>query len=193
MAGKRRYIAGGLIGLALGVGFAWHATGRGFTDGAVRNGPWSTSLSYGVASADALTRAAVARRGLLALPKTETVYWAATRDSAGALLDGNCTYRLSGKAVDSRWWSITLYDSEGYLQPNAARLWSFSGATLSAEEAEKGWQVTIAPTRPRSGYWLPSLAGQPFELTLRMYNPGPAFMTSPATAHLPMLTKESCA
>lgn len=193
MAGKRRYIAGGLIGLALGVGLAWHATGRGFTDGAVRNGPWSTSLSYGVASADALTRAAVARRGLLALPKTETVYWAATRDSAGALLDGNCTYRLSGKAVDSRWWSITLYDSEGYLQPNAARLWSFSGATLSAEEAEKGWQVTIAPTRPRSGYWLPSLAGQRFELTLRMYNPGPDFMTSPATAHLPMLTKESCA
>lgn len=193
MAGKRRYIAGGLIGLALGVGLAWHATGRGFTDGAVRNGPWSTSLSYGVASADALTRAAVARRGLLALPKTETVYWAATRDSAGALLDGNCTYRLSGKAVDSRWWSITLYDSEGYLQPNAARLWSFSGATLTAEEAEKGWQVTIAPARPRSGYWLPSLAGQRFELTLRMYNPGPDFMTSPATAHLPMLTKESCA
>ena len=193
MAGKRRYIAGGCIGLALGAGLAWYATGRAFTDGAVRNGPWSTSLNYGVASADALTRAAVARRGLLALPKTETVYWAATRDSAGALLDGSCTYRLSGKAVDSRWWSITLYDSQGYLQANSARLWSFSGATLTEEEARKGWQVTIAPTRPRTGYWLPSLAGQPFELTLHMYNPGAQFMTSPGTADLPRLIKESCA
>lgn len=193
MAGKSRYIACGVIGLVIGASMAWHATGTAFTDGDVRNGPWSTSLAYGIASADALTRAAVARRGLLALPKTETVYWAATRDSAGQLLDGRCTYHLTGKALDSRWWSVTLYDAEGYLQANKARIWSFSGASLSPEESEKGWQVTIAPTRPAGGHWLPSLPDQRFELTLRMYNPGPKFMQDPRTAELPALTKEACA
>lgn len=188
-----RYGAAGLVGLLIGAGLAWNAAGRVFTDGSIRNGPWSTSLIYGVTSADALTRAAVARRGLLALPKTETVYWAATRDSDGNLLDGRCTYQLTGKAVDSRWWSITLYDDKGYLQPNKANIWSFSGASLSSDEAENGWRVTIAPTPPQSGHWLPSLAGAPFELTLRMYNPGANFMRAPKTAELPRLIKERCA
>lgn len=192
MASKMRYGAAGLLGLVAGVSLAWHATGQGFTDGAVRNGPWSTTLTYGTASADALTRAAVARRGLLALPKTETVYWAATRDSTGQLLNGSCIYHLSGKALDSRWWSVTLYDSNGYLQANKAGIWSFSGASLSADEAQNGWQVTLAPTQPATGHWLPSLPGQPFELTLRMYNPGPNFMKTPSTAPLPVLTKERC-
>ncbi|OYU73410.1 MAG: hypothetical protein CFE32_21010 [Alphaproteobacteria bacterium PA3] len=35
--------------------------------------------------------------------------------------------------------------------------------------------------------------GQPFELTLRMYNPGPAFVKDPKAAELPVLKKEGCA
>lgn len=187
-----RYALGLATGLAVGGGLAWRATGSGFDHGSIANGIWSTSLNYGIASADPLTRAAVARRGLLALPKTETVYWAASTDSDGRPLNGSCTYSMTGKALDARWWSVTFYDRQGYLVANPARIWSFSGASLTPEE-KSGWKVVIAPIKPASGHWLPSAMGQGFELTLRMYNPGAAFMQDPKAAELPVLRKEGCA
>lgn len=187
-----RYALGLVAGLAVGGGLAWRATGTGFDHGSITNGVWSTSLNYGIASADPLTRAAVARRGLLALPKTETVYWAASTDSEGKALDGSCTYAMTGKALDSRWWSVTYYDRQGYLVANPARLFSFSGAAVTPDE-KPGWKVTIGPNKPPSGHWLPSAKGQGFELTLRMYNPGVAFMKEPKAAELPVLKREDCA
>ena len=187
-----RYALGLVVGLSVGGGLAWRATGSGFDQGAITNGSWSTSLTYGTTSADPLTRAAVARRGLLALPKTETVYWAASTDSDGNPLDGSCTYAMTGKALDSRWWSVTFYDRAGYLVANPARIFSFSGASIAPEE-KVGWKVTIGPNKPASGHWLPSAKGQAFELTLRMYNPGEAFMKDPKAAELPVLKKEGCA
>lgn len=188
----QRYALGLVVGLAVGGGLAWRATGSGFDNGSITNGIWSTSLTYGTNSADPLMRAAVARRGLLALPKSETVYWAATTDSAGQPLDGACTYALRGKALDSRWWSVTAYDRQGYLVANDARIWSFSGASITPEE-KAGWTVTIGPVKPASGHWLPSTRGARFTLTLRIYNPGAAFMKDPAAAALPVLKKEGCA
>ncbi len=187
-----RYALGLMVGLGVGGGLAWRATGSGFDHGAITNGSWSTSLTYGTTSADPLTRAAVARRGLLALPKTETVYWAASTDSEGKPLDGSCTYAMTGKALDSRWWSVTYYDRQGYLVANPARIWSFSGAAITPEE-KQGWKVVISPAKPASGHWLPGAKGQGFELTLRMYNPGPEFMKDPKAAELPVLKKEGCA
>lgn len=187
-----RYALGLLVGLGVGGGLAWRATGSGFDHGQIRNGIWSTTLTYGTSSADPLTTAAVARRGLLALPKEETVYWAASTDSDGKPLDGSCTYALAGKALDSRWWSVTLYDREGYLIANSANIWSFSGAAISPEEMA-GWMVRISPGKPATGHWLPSAKGQAFELTLRMYNPGPAVTKDPKAAELPVLKKEGCA
>ena len=192
MKSWHRYALGLAVGLAGGAGLAWHATGAAFNHGSVTNGVWSTALNYGVASADSLTRAAVARRGLLALPKTEPVYWAASTDSTGQPLDGSCTYAMTGRALDSRWWSVTLYDRAGYLIANPARIWSFSGASITPAE-QAGWTVRISPDKPASGHWLPSAKGQPFELTLRMYNPGPAFVKDPKAAALPVLKKERCA
>ena len=180
-----------VVGLAIGGGAAWTATGKGLGGGGVVNGNWTTALNYGTTGADALTRAQVARRGILALPSTETVYWNSSTDEAGKPLDGSCTYKMSGRALDARWWSVTFYDKAGYLVANPANIWSFSGASIS--EAEKaGWVVTIAPDKPATGHWLPSAKGQGFELTLRMYNPGEGFSAAPAKAALPAIHKEAC-
>lgn len=192
MKSWHRYALGLVLGLSVGGALAWHASGNGFRHGAVRNGVWSTSLGYGTKSGDALTRAAVARNGLLALPVTETIYWAASTDSSGAPLNGSCTYRLSGPRVDSRWWSITLYDAKGYLMANKANIWSVSSAAFSQED-QREWRITISPNAPENGRWLPSVRGKTFELTLRMYNPGAAFRADMARAPLPALVKEACA
>ncbi len=191
MKSWHRYAITLVGGLAVGLGAAWALTGGGLSDGAIRNGPWTTSLGYGTKATDPLTRAMVARSGLLALPAKETVYWMAKTDAGGAPLDGNCRYSLSGTPLDARWWSVTVYDSKGYLVDNPVRRWSVNGANV-ALDAGGEWRVTIAPDKPGDAAWLPGTKGQPFQLTLRMYNPGKAFRADPATAVLPRLVKEGC-
>jgi len=178
-------------GLAVGLGGAWALTNGGLGDGGIRNGRWTTSLGYGTKATDPLTRAMVARSGLLALPAKETIYWMAKSDAAGAPLDGNCRYSLSGKPLDARWWSVTVYDDKGYLVDNPGRIWSVNGANV-ALDGKGEWRVTISPEKPADGAWLPGIKGQPFQLTLRMYNPGKAFRAKPAKAALPRLVKEGC-
>ena len=99
---------------------------------------------------------------------------------------------MTGTALDARWWSVTHYDKHGFLVANPANIWSFSGASIS--EAEKGgWRVAIRPSKPETGHWLPSAYGEGFELTLRMYNPGPGFRAAPTRASLPVITRGACA
>ena len=191
MKSWHRYAITLVGGLAVGLGAAWALTGGGLRDGAIRNGAWTTSLGYGTKATDPLTRAMVARSGLLALPAKETLYWMATTDGAGAPLDGDCRYSLSGPALDARWWSVTVYDERGYLVDNAARNWSVNGANVTLD-AKGEWRVTISPDKPAAGAWLPVGRDGPFQLTLRMYNPGKAFRAAPARAALPQLVKEGC-
>ena len=191
MKSWHRYAITLVGGIAVGLGAAWWITGGGLTGGAIVNGPWTTSLGFGTKATDPVTRAAVARAGLLALPAKETVYWSAKTDAAGAPLDGNCRYRLSGQPLDARWWSVTIYDEAGYLVANPANIWSVNGANV-ALDAKGEWRVTISPTRPAGGAWLPGTKGQPFHLTLRMYNPDQAFRADPARAPLPAIVKEGC-
>jgi len=191
MKNWRRYAIAAVGGVALGLGAAWALTNGGLGDGAIRNGPWTTSLGYGTKATDPLTRAMVARSGLLALPAKETVYWSAKTDAAGAPLDGNCRYRLSGKPLDARWWSVTIYDEAGYLVANAADSWSVNGANV-ALDGKGEWRVVIAPTKPAGASWLPGIKGQKFHLTLRMYNPGKVFRADPTKAALPQIVKEGC-
>ncbi len=191
MKSWHRYTITFVGGIAVGLGAAWAITGRGLQDGQIANGPWSTSLRYGTQATDPITRASVARAGLLALPAKETVYWSARRDATGAPLDGNCRYSLSGKPLDARWWSVTIYDEAGYLVANDANKWSVNGANVALDPAGE-WRVTISPDKPASGAWLPGAKGQFFHLTLRMYNPGVAFRADPENAVLPAIVKEGC-
>lgn len=191
MKSWHRYAIALVGGIAIGLGGAWWITGNGLRNGAIVNGPWTTSLGLGTKTTDPITRAAIARAGLLALPARETVYWSAQNDAAGARLDGNCRYRLSGKPLDARWWSVTIYDAAGYLVANPANIWSVNGANVALDDKGE-WRVTIAPAKPAKGAWLPGIRGQPFDLTLRMYNPGKAFMADPAKAVLPAIVKEGC-
>lgn len=191
MKSWHRYAIALVGGLTVGLGAAWALTNGGLSNGAIANGPWTTSLGFGTKTTDPVTRAMVARAGLLALPAKETVYWSARTDAAGAPLDGNCRYRLSGKPLDARWWSVTIYDAKGYLVANPADIWSVNGANV-ALDAKGEWRVTIAPDKPADGAWLPGTNGQPFHLTLRMYNPGTAFRADPAKAVLPQIVREGC-
>lgn len=177
-------------GLAIGVGTAVVQLRQSFAALGIENGPWSTGSNVGTADASVATRATVALRGLLALPEREAIYFNATTDSAGRTLDGRCAYRVSGGAIDARWWSLTLYDAKGYLIPNPASVYSVGSGAMSPEEAAS-WQVEIA--REKTGaHWIAMPDDQRFELTLRAYHPSRDLLARRGSVALPRIERGEC-
>lgn len=186
-----RYTICILLGLGGGAALAVSQVRSGDLGLQVTNGPWSTNTDNGMADASALSRARVARFGLLALPAKEAMYFTARTDSAGAPLNGNCTYTVSGGELDARWWSITLYKGEGWLVKNSANRWSVGG-NAPARDAAGNWSFTVSPDT-KEGVWLPTGKTPKFDLTLRAYHPQEALLDNPAKAKLPTIKKEACA
>ena len=186
-----RYSLLAALGLVSGASFAVHTVRAGALSSGVAIGPWKTGTDFGTVEAGAHTRAVVALSGLLALPAREARYYTASEDSAGQPLDGRCSYKVTGGLLPGRWWSLTLYDSAGYLAPNPAGIYSVEGAALTASE-RTGWTVEVSPQR-QAGHWLPTGRLPQIALTLRTYLPPDGGRTNPASATLPSITKEHCA
>lgn len=183
------WLAALVVGTALGLGSAWVAVSQLSLGGRVTVGGWSTNLNTGAAAADPYTRAAVARGGLLALARSETIYFNRDADDGGALLDARCTYRLSGADLPARWWSITLYDETQYLARNADGAHSLDATRMVRDGGR--YVATIGPVRGEAVNWLSTRNAGPFSLTLRLYNPDPALRDDPR--RLPPLTVEKIA
>lgn len=210
-----RYLLTGVLGLAVGVGAAVQSVRAGALGSNIQIGPWSTGLDFGTADASAKTRAVVALRGLLALPAKEARYYTAAVDDAGQPLDGRCRYRVAGGVIPGRWWSLTLYDREGYLVKNTANRFSVQSSDVvrytpgvAADDqseraramraifaAEQRWAIQVAPTPPPASAqasWLPTGGIERFELTLRIYLPADEGRSNPPHAMMPSITKEGC-
>lgn len=188
MRGALRYLGGVVAGSLLGFGSAlwmsglWPGAGGGIAVGDVDVSGWRTDFAIGSKAADPYTRARVARHGLLALAKTEAVYFTRTVDDAGEPLREGCTYRLSGGTMPAAWWSVTLYDAASMLPANTD-----NALSIDATRAGAGaWSAVIAPTRPAGdGPWISSRGAGTFNLTLRLYMPDVALLTDPGAALTP--------
>ncbi|MFN9634890.1 MAG: DUF1214 domain-containing protein [Erythrobacteraceae bacterium] len=143
---------------------------------------WRSDFAIGSEAADPYTRARVARYGLLALAKSEAVYFTRATDEDGEPLREACTYRLSGGAMPAGWWSVTLYDGASMLPAN-----SDGALSIDASRAGAGaWEAVIAAQRPEGAdHWISSRNAATFDLTLRLYMPEPAVIETPTTALVP--------
>lgn len=175
--------AGAVLGLASALWMAglW-PQGRNLAFGNVDVGGWHSDFAIGSRAADPYTRARVARHGLLALAKTEAVYFTRAVDDAGEPLREACSYRLTGGPMPTGWWSVTLYDARSMLPANTD-----DALSIDAESAGAGaWSAIIAPARPADGgAWISSRASGTFDLTLRLYMPNAALLADPAAAFKP--------
>jgi hypothetical protein len=161
--------------------------------GGVQSGPWRTNLLIGDPEAGPVVRAVIARRGLLALNRSETVYFNATTDDQGRTLREDCTYRLNfEREPDTRWWSLTLYAHDDYLAVNGDQAASVT-AEHGAGSAGDPMAILIAASRPDSpAWWMSSRNGGDFALTLRLYQPSAAISGDPTLAILPSIERLSC-
>lgn len=154
---------------------------------------WTGSPYAGSSAADPLTRAIVARTGLLALARSETIYFTTNRDSDGRDLIEGCTYDIDGWPFPARWWSITLYAADNYLPRNDDGALSVD-ATRMPTSAGGRWSARVGPEpgpQGRSG-WVSSRAGGRFSLTLRLYNPTHAALSNARVVPLPRVARRSC-
>jgi hypothetical protein len=188
-----------LIGLFVSVLFLTISIKQGLGENFLRNGDWRTSPSIGSADADGVVRAVVAIGGLLASRREDSMYYTLS-SVAGEPLRLNCRYRIVGGDYDTDWWSITAYGWDYYLIPNQEKRYSFNNENINRDE-DGSW-VIHAGTQPEDGNWLPvGPSGSPaasqstdhdFDLLLRLYTPGDAYLQRPESAPLPVVTLEGC-
>lgn len=180
-----------LIGVVLGAASAWGALQVGRTNFAEQYGAWHFNRAAGSTAAGPYTRAVIARDGLLALSAREALYFTIFADDQGRQLSESCIYEMTGRDLDARWWSVTLYADDSFLAMNNDHAHSVDASRISYS-ADGYWRTRISPVKGDAINWVSSRAARRgFSLTLRVYNPQRDFR--PSADSLPRLTALSCA
>lgn len=156
---------------------------------AIVNGSWEHNPMVGSAAANMYLRAGVARSGLLALSRDEAIYFQADTDADGKPLSADHSYRISGRELPGRWWSITVYGADYFLMPNEQDRYSLNSENIQ-KDADGRFSLSLS-RQPQSGNWLPLGDAPKFDLLLRVYNPSPSLMQNLAAAPLPSIEKVS--
>lgn len=150
---------------------------KAFTDSQASGGWLSLNPRVGDYGTDYELRAFVAVVGLGANTPDEAIYPTGITDATGALYSGADDYRLTfppGQAPPAKYfWSLTLYDSSGYLVANPANRYTV-GPTHEPFVTQPDGSIVVAiqgtePSDPTVN-WLPSPPGN-FRLSLRLYGP----------------------
>lgn len=171
----------------LGIGSAIYGAGYVTQKQSIANGPWMTNPDIGSEQANPYIRAYVALHGLFALNREEAIYFTAATDNEGEKLTTNCSYTVSGKKLDARWWTITAYGRDDFLIDNSEDKYALSMSELGNQT----FSFTVSRKRA-DGHWLPLDGKGRFSLTLRLYNPEEAALKSPGTISMPSIRKRSC-
>jgi hypothetical protein len=143
----------------------------------VANG-WSMNTdTMGVYGNYYLKRAMVARLGLGANLPEDAIYPLNLADDSGNPLDGANKYTIhfdkgATPPVDG-FWSLTLYDSDGFQVANALNRFAVSSWMPFKENADGSLDLYFqneSPGEDKEQNWLPAPRG-PFNLTMRLYGP----------------------
>lgn len=178
-------------GLVLGAGSALLVIYNGQELGQTRSDGWLGNRSVGSSRADPWTRAIIARTGLLALNRSETIYFTRYRDDQDRPLRADCDYALTGEGLPSRWWSVSIYGADDFLPPNTDHAYSID-ATRIVAGPDGHWTATIGQQRGEAVNWISSKAAGTFSLTLRIYNPTPEALASDTAIAFPALRRLAC-
>jgi hypothetical protein len=143
----------------------------------VANG-WSMNTdTVGVYGNYYLKRAILAQQGLGANVVEDAIYPLNLADESGKPLDGTNKYTITfekGAAPPvNAFWSITLYDQEGFQVGNALNRFAVSSWMPFKNNADGSLDLYFqneSPGKDKEANWLPAPKA-PFNLTMRLYAP----------------------
>jgi hypothetical protein len=156
------------IATAVGLGMTWTTSTQGLSFGAVTIGPWTAWPRTGTADIDPYARASVARSGELPIGSGDGVAFVARSDDKGRPLDGRCDVSISGITPAARFWTLTLYDTQGQLVSNSLQRYGFTSQEI-VRGADGGFEIRIA-ARSRAGNWLPTGGLDRYLVMMRLYD-----------------------
>lgn len=145
-----------------------------------RNG-WAVHPGeIGVYGNDYLGRAVVAMIGLGANPPEDAIYPVNVADEAGNPLMGEHDYVMHFEKTElppaDAFWSITMYDAEGFPALNAIKRYAIGDRDSLKYNADGSLDVYIQNTNPgpeKESNWLPSPMSGKLGVTMRLYMPRP--------------------
>lgn len=131
----------------------------------------------GTYGTDYLRRAVIAMVGLGANLPEDAIYPLTHVSGDGRPLDGNSRYVLRFRRGEeppvSAFWSVTLYDQEGFQVANALNRFAIGDRDGLVRGPDGTLEILVQHADPgaeRRANWLPAPAG-PFNLTMRLYGP----------------------
>lgn len=143
----------------------------------VVNGWQMNTDTIGVYGNYYLKRALVAQAGLGANLPEDAIYPLNIADDSGKPLDGANKYTLhfdkGATPPVGAFWSVTLYDNEGFQVPNALNRFAVSSWMNLKQNADGSLDLYFqseSPGKDKEANWLPAPKGA-FNLTLRLYGP----------------------
>jgi hypothetical protein len=178
------------LGVALGLGSLAALTFAIRAPFEERFGPWRGTSIVGRVPENPWQRVAIATRGLVGLPRSETLYLEASVDEDGQPFEPGCRYRFSGPALPARWWSLTPYDARWELIPNPDGVYSVGSHNATLDERGR-FALTMhagaagpaeLPLDDEPGTWV----------VLRLYHPEPGVVERLAEIEWPRIQRESC-
>lgn len=147
------------------------------TVGTAANGWTNFSDVTGVYGNEYLVRAVVTLAGLGANPAEEAVYPLLVSDADGDPVTGDRDYVLHFDADQlppvAAFWSLTMYDVEGFQVPNELDRYALGDRDPLAFNPDGSLDLYFSPRSPgpdREANWLPSQPG-PLGAMLRLYAP----------------------
>jgi hypothetical protein len=180
-----------ILAAAIGLGATWLTLTRGVAFGSMTVGAWTAWPRTGSVNIDPYARATFSRTGALPIGVGDGVAFYARTDDAGNVLDGRCTFTVSGMTPAARYWTVTLYDAQGRLVANTIDRHGFTSAEV-VRDATGDFVISVAP-RARPGNWLPSGGVEQFVLVWRLYDTpiGVASLTT-REGPMPAIARRSC-
>src|SRR6476620_12413461 len=139
------------VAAIFGLGLTQFALTRGTAFGAITIGAWTAWPKTGTADIDPYARASIARSGELPIGSGDGVAFVARSDEKGRPLDGRCDIAISGITPAARFWTLTLYDTQGQLVSNSLQRYGFTSQEI-VRNADGSFDIRIAP-RSRAGNW----------------------------------------
>ena len=190
-----RLLLGTLFALAVaaivGLGATYLALTRGAAFGALSIGSWTAWPKTGTQDADPYARAMLARTGQLPIALGDGVSFAVQADDDGKLLDGRCDVVLSGITPAARYWTLTLYNSEGELVANSVNRYGFTSQEI-ARHADGSFEIIVGP-RANPGNWLATGGVERYALVLRFYDTAVGVSTKAGReVPMPAVSTRSC-
>jgi hypothetical protein len=162
--------------------------------GTIANG-WSTNLDIGSYGSNYILRSAIALFGLGANLPADAVYYTTHTDISNNNLSGTNNYviHFSPSQIPPvrGYWSVTVYNTAGLLVGNAISRYSIGSESGLVPNADGSIDILLQSAAPATlqSNWLPTPAGEAFNLSLRLYFPEetvlkgrytPPTVTSPA-------------